>query len=934
MKSSVSWLFFSSILISSSLPIVAAEVKLDSSNNYDGSNGTNFAPYTTNDASGTTYSLLSDVSFQNAGTSGLALASGCFQETGGDLSFQGNNHSLTFAFINAGSSSGTVASTSVADKNLLFNDFSKLIIFSCPSLTIAPTGQCALKSANNVSLTGNSQIIFNQNFSSDNGGVINTKNFLLTGTSHSASFSKNQAFTGKQGGAVYATGTLTIENNPGTISFFKNIAKGAGGALYSSGNCSITNNFQVTFDSNSAWETVQAQGGAICCTTAATTVSLTGNQNLSFINNTALKNGGAISGIKVSISSGGPTLFESNISGSSGGKGIGGAINIGAAGELILSADAGDITFNNNQITNGITSTRNAINISDTGKVITIRAAKGQSIYLYDPITNPGTTAVADIVNLNLADARSKVEYRGAIIFSGEKLSTAEKAIAENVTSTIRQSAVLARGNLTLRDGVTVAFKNLTQTPGSQILMDGGTTLSAKDDNLSLTGLAVNISSLDGTNKAILKTETADKNISLSGTVRLVDTQDSFYENHNLKTTSTYPLLQITTAGSNGTITLGALSALTLQEPETHYGYQGNWELSWAGGTSSKIGSINWTPKGYIPNPERRSNLPPNSLWGNFIDIRSLNQLIETKSNGEPFERDLWISGIANFFYRDSMRNRHGFRHISGGYILGLTATTPASDQLTFAFCQLFAKDRNYVTDKNHGDIYGASLYFKHTEGLFEIANFLWGKASRAPSILSGISKTIPLSFDAKFSYLHTDNHMKTYYTKYPTVNGSWRNDAFCADLGASLPFTISVPYLLEEIEPFVKVQYIYAHQKDFYERNPEGRAFNKSELINIEIPIGVTFERDSKSEKGTYDLTLMYVVDPYRRNPKCRTYLKASDADWMAYGTNLARQGFLVRAANHFQPNPHMEIFGQFAFEVRSSSRNYNINLGSKFRF
>ncbi len=53
-----------------------------------------------------------------------------------------------------------------------------------------------------------------------------------------------------------------------------------------------------------------------------------------------------------------------------------------------------------------------------------------------------------------------------------------------------------------------------------------------------------------------------------------------------------------------------------------------------------------------------------------------------------------------------------------------------------------------------------------------------------------------------------------------------------------------------------------------------------------------------------------------------------------MAYGTNLARQGFSVRAANHFQVNPHMEIFGQFAFEVRSSSRNYNTNLGSKFCF
>lgn len=936
MKSSVSWLFFSSIPLFSSLSIVAAEVTLDSSNNsYDGSNGTTFTVFSTTDAAaGTTYSLLSDVSFQNAGALGIPLASGCFLEAGGDLTFQGNQHALKFAFINAGSSAGTVASTSAADKNLLFNDFSRLSIISCPSLLLSPTGQCALKSVGNLSLTGNSQIIFTQNFSSDNGGVINTKNFLLSGTSQFASFSRNQAFTGKQGGVVYATGTITIENNPGIVSFSQNLAKGSGGALYSTDNCSITDNFQVIFDGNSAWEAAQAQGGAICCTTTDKTVTLTGNKNLSFTNNTALTYGGAISGLKVSISAGGPTLFQSNISGSSAGQGGGGAINIASAGELALSATSGDITFNNNQVTNGSTSTRNAINIIDTAKVTSIRAATGQSIYFYDPITNPGTAASTDTLNLNLADANSEIEYGGAIVFSGEKLSPTEKAIAANVTSTIRQPAVLARGDLVLRDGVTVTFKDLTQSPGSRILMDGGTTLSAKEANLSLNGLAVNLSSLDGTNKAALKTEAADKNISLSGTIALIDTEGSFYENHNLKSASTYPLLELTTAGANGTITLGALSTLTLQEPETHYGYQGNWQLSWANATSSKIGSINWTRTGYIPSPERKSNLPLNSLWGNFIDIRSINQLIETKSNGEPFERELWLSGIANFFYRDSMPTRHGFRHISGGYALGITATTPAEDQLTFAFCQLFARDRNHITGKNHGDTYGASLYFHHTEGLFDIANFLWGKATRAPWVLSEISQIIPLSFDAKFSYLHTDNHMKTYYTDNSIIKGSWRNDTFCADLGASLPFVISVPYLLKEVEPFVKVQYIYAHQQDFYERHAEGRAFNKSELINVEIPIGVTFERDSKSEKGTYDLTLMYILDAYRRNPKCQTSLIASDANWMAYGTNLARQGFSVRAANHFQVNPHMEIFSQFAFEVRSSSRNYNTNLGSKFCF
>ncbi|SPN73580.1 Polymorphic membrane protein F,Type V secretory pathway, adhesin AidA,chlamydial polymorphic outer membrane protein repeat,Autotransporter beta-domain [Chlamydia serpentis] len=922
------------MLISSSLSIICAEVTLDSNNNYDGSNGTIFTPYETNDTTGTTYSLLTDISFQNAGTSGIPLALGCFKEAAGDLTFQGNNRSLTFLLINAGSNSGTVASTTAADKNLTFNNFSNLSILSCPSFTIAPNGKSALTSANSLSLIGNSRIVFSRNFSSESGGVISTKNFSLAETSHSAIFSNNQVFNGHEGGVIYATGTVTIENNSGSVSFVNNVAKGSGGAIFSLGNCSITNNSQVTFNGNSSQESAQTQGGAIYCTTAGTTLSLTGNQQLLFINNNALTKGGAISAAKVNISSGGPTLFENNTSGSIAGKGIGGAINIEPGGELALSATSGDIIFNNNQLVEGTSIRRNAINISDTAKVTSIRSSTGQSIYFYDPITNPGTTSITDILNLNLADTGSNIQYEGAIVFSGEKLSTVEKAIVENLISTIRQPAILARGDLVLRDGVTVTFNSLKQSSGSRILIDGGTTLSAKEENLSLNGLAVNISSLDGKNKATLKTETADKNISLSGTIQLVDAQDSFYENHKLKNATTYPLIEIIATGSNGTITFGALSALTLQEPEVHYGYQGNWQLSWADGVSSKVGSINWSRTGYNPNPERRSNLPSNSLWGNFIDIRSLGQLMETKSNGQPFERDLWLSGIANFFHRDSMPTRHGFRHISGGYALGLTAATPTADQLIFAFCQLFVRERDHVVGKNHGDTYGASLYFQHTEGLFDIANFLWGKATRTPWILSEMSKMIPLSFDARFSYLHTDNHMKTNYTKYPTVNGSWRNNAFCADLGANFPITISGPYFLKEVEPFVKIQYIYAHQKDFNERSAEGRAFNKSELINIEIPIGVKFEKDAKSEKGTYDLTLMYVVDAYRRNPECMTYLTASDAHWKAYGANLARQGFLARAANHVQINPYMEIFGQFAFEVRSSSRSYNVDLGSKFRF
>lgn len=134
-----------------------------------------------------------------------------------------------------------------------------------------------------------------------------------------------------------------------------------------------------------------------------------------------------------------------------------------------------------------------------------------------------------------------------------------------------------------------------------------------------------------------------------------------------------------------------------------------------------------------------------------------------------------------------------------------------------------------------------------------------------------------------------------------------------------------------------MKMQLVYAHQEDFRENNSaEGRYFESSNLTNVSLPLGVKFERFSDENQAMYDLTLAYAPDLIRSNPDCLTSLLVSPTTgvWTTYGTNLARQAFIVRAGTHLSPTPSLEIFSQFGFELRGSSRNYNVDLGTKFRF
>ncbi|WP_349821453.1 hypothetical protein ABCH17_00725 [Chlamydia abortus] len=281
------------------------------------------------------------------------------------------------------------------------------------------------------------------------------------------------------------------------------------GAIQTKGTTTLKDNSSLVFHKNCS----TTDGGAIQCKSDSSNaeLKLENNKNLVFSENSSKTKGGAIYADKLTIVSGGPTLFSNNsVSHASSPKG--GAISIkDSDGECSLTADLGDITFDGNKIikTSGDSATvkRNSIDLG-TGKFTKLRAKDGFGIFFYDPITGGGST------ELNINEKDSSVDYTGKIVFSGEKLSDEEKTVADNLKSSFTQPLKLSAGSLVLKDGVTLEAKKVTQEEGSNVVMDLGTTLqtpSSGGETITLTNLDINIASLGGGGSVLLLLKSKQK---------------------------------------------------------------------------------------------------------------------------------------------------------------------------------------------------------------------------------------------------------------------------------------------------------------------------------------------------------------------------------------------------------------------------------------
>ncbi|AEG87612.1 LOW QUALITY PROTEIN: polymorphic outer membrane protein G family [Chlamydia psittaci 02DC15] len=756
-----------------------------------------------------------------------------------------------------------------------------------------------------------------------------TENLAFLGNGYTLCFD-NITTTSNSPGAISVSGddkTLGVSGfslfscaycPPGTTGY---------GAIKAAGNTTIKDNSSLVFHKNCS----TAEGGAIQCKSGSSTaeLKLENNNNLVFSENSSTSSGGAIYADKLTIVSGGPTLFSNNSVSHSSPKG--GAICIkDSSGECSLTADLGDITFDGNKVikTDGSSVKRNSIDLG-TGKFTKLRAKDGFGIFFYDPITGGGSSAL----NINEKDT---VDYTGKIVFSGEKLSDEEKKQTDNLASTFNQPITLSAGSLVLKDGVSVTAKQITQTEGSTVVMDLGTTLqtpSSGGETITLTNLDINIASLGGggTAPAKLETKNSSKAITIKA-VNLVDADGNAYEDPILATSQ--PFTAITATTSSSTVT-PPTENLTNYVPPTHYGYQGNWTVTWNNETATKTATLTWEQTGYSPNPERKGSLVPNTLWGSFSDIRAIQNLMDVSVNSADYYRGFWVSGLANFLHKSGSDTKRKFRHHSAGYALGVYAKTPSEDIFSAAFCQLFGKDKDYFVSKNSSNIYAGSLYYQHISYWSAWQNLLQ----------STIGAEAPLVLNAQLTYSHSSNDMKTQmtntyapkYSTYSEIKGSWGNDCFGVEFGAMAPIETPSSILFDMYSPFLKLQLVHAHQDDFKETNSDqARYFESSNLTNLSMPIGVKLERFSQGDIASYKLILAYAPDIVRSNPDCNASLLVSptSAVWVTKANNLARNAFMLQAGKYLSLSHNIELFSQFGFELRGSSRTYNVDLGSKIQF
>ncbi|EPP33298.1 autotransporter beta-domain protein, partial [Chlamydia psittaci C6/98] len=434
-----------------------------------------------------------------------------------------------------------------------------------------------------------------------------------------------------------------------------------------------------------------------------------------------------------------------------------------------------------------------------------------------------------------------------------------------------------------------------------------------------------------GTAPAKLETKNSSKAITIKA-VNLVDADGNAYEDPILATSQ--PFTAITATTSSSTVT-PPTENLTNYVPPTHYGYQGNWTVTWNNETATKTATLTWEQTGYSPNPERKGSLVPNTLWGSFSDIRAIQNLMDVSVNSADYYRGFWVSGLANFLHKSGSDTKRKFRHHSAGYALGVYAKTPSEDIFSAAFCQLFGKDKDYFVSKNSSNIYAGSLYYQHISYWSAWQNLLQ----------STIGAEAPLVLNAQLTYSHSSNDMKTQmtntyapkYSTYSEIKGSWGNDCFGVEFGAMAPIETPSSILFDMYSPFLKLQLVHAHQDDFKETNSDqARYFESSNLTNLSMPIGVKLERFSQGDIASYNLILAYAPDIVRSNPDCNASLLVSptSAVWVTKANNLARNAFMLQAGKYLSLSHNIELFSQFGFELRGSSRTYNVDLGSKIQF
>ncbi|WP_213319099.1 polymorphic outer membrane protein middle domain-containing protein [Chlamydiifrater volucris] len=890
-------------------------------------------PFSVRETSSTITKTLKRDFFSNASFETI-YPSLSFLKSNKDLVLQGNHHSFVSQEIPVGISSS---------KGITFKNFSK-IEFSEINL------KDKLLSSPNITFANNDAFCF-QNIRSLTGTIAH----LNTSDALTISGNKNVVLTNNSStktGSVGQGGTLNIAGNKNFCA--KGNSAGYGGAFHYK-TIDIRNNDAISFSSNRSTGTLQEKkalsqnsketvlsqygGGAF---SSATNATISGNNSVTFDNNTTATNGGAIYGKNLNISNNKSVSFTNNI-----GLTSGGAIYVVSSGNCFISGDSGNVRFQNNY---GSNRTRNSIRVS-RNSVLTLQAKNRYEIFLGDPLEVKENSTVTLNPNNKISPNLGKIVFSS----EGDDLSETDR------TSTIDSPTIQNDGIVYVCNNAILAPLTFSQTGGWLIIGATGTVTTLdktettpsstkKNSVLNISKLGIDVSSiLDnpvlGKGKStdsvsipqlIARSPTANEiqqrtqtslsgEITISGPIYLTDADLLLYEN-NIRMASPIPEISLLQLGegekqqeqttANGNINV---SQVDLNTQPSHYGYQGVWHLAWD--KSTLKGS--WIPSGeYIVSPERSGAIIANSIWGNYAGIHSLLKVLHKNnysSNGYPHNRTRWLHG-ASFFGVTNLFKPHptNFKYKSAGGVARISSQSPQDVSCGIAVAKIRGNtvDENFSQKSKNDLLCGAAL--------LEIIPWQNRYISIIKSSIAyGNSKE---RLESVFEYTLPSKE---------SGNAEYRIHSLAGECFLYSPSIGYLPLpgikLFPKIFPFVAVSAMGAKISGFKEQGSFPRNFSSlHHFLNISTPIGVQLHKiySSPGHSLSCDANFSFSPDVYRKNPAVKGRLLFNNAVWEQEGEDLSWIGFEIDSSIKYKIQS-WQMSANYSLHGRQSSMHHTANAG-----
>ena len=323
------------------------------------------------------------------------------------MTFSG--HSFTTFTNNRADRGGAAA---IFESNIIIEEYSTVTFYNNVALH-SSGGAFVCSNNSNITFKGSSNVTFNGNTAGQNGGAIYSYNICH----------------------------MIIKENA-TSRFVDNNARNNGGAMLNNQYTEITfkGNSVVTFDSNTA-----NNGGAFYCTKAAITFEET--SLVSFYNNKALQNGGAISAnnySNITSADNSTLLFISNDATQTGGAGY-----LYSYSNFIINENA-TLQYDNNQALNG-----GGICISDNANLI----FKGHSTALYSSnlaivrggalqVMNNSSVTLKGNIAINMTNNRA--QYGGAVYVRATAMLV--NSTTNDNSINFKYNSAIFRGNSVYQD--------------------------------------------------------------------------------------------------------------------------------------------------------------------------------------------------------------------------------------------------------------------------------------------------------------------------------------------------------------------------------------------------------------------------------------------------------------------------------------------------